>query len=70
MKVKFVLTMDDLVVNDKTIDQVVVDWEADVAQDEVVELAGRWITTKNFLSTRMTGLTRVGESSLVVEPLD
>ncbi len=70
MKVKFVLTMDDVVVNDKTIDQVVLDWQSDVDQDEILELSHRWITSRNFLTTRMTGLTRVGESSLTIEPLD
>ena len=30
MKVKFVLTMDDLVVDDRSIDQVVLDWESDM----------------------------------------
>jgi hypothetical protein len=70
MKVKFVLTMDDLVVNDQTIDQVVLDWESEVEQDEILELSHRWITSRNFLTTRMVGLTRVGESSLTIEPLD
>lgn len=70
MKVKFVLTMDDLVVNDQTIDQVVLDWESEVEQDEILELSHSWITSRNFLTTRMVGLTRVGESSLTIEPLD
>ena len=70
MKVKFVLTMDDLVANDRAIDQVVLDWESDVDQSEILELSHRWITSRNFLTTRMNGLTRVGESSLTIEPLD
>ena len=39
MKVKFVLTMDDAVVNDQIIDQIVLDWESDVAQDEILEVS-------------------------------
>lgn len=70
MKVKFVLTMEDLVVNDKPIDQVVLDWESDVDQDEILELSHKWITSKNFLTNRMVGLTRVGESSLTIEPIE
>ena len=70
MKVKFVLTMEDLVVNDKSIDQVVLDWESDVEQDEILELSHKWITSKNFLTNRMVGLTRVGESSLTIEPIE
>jgi hypothetical protein len=70
MKVKFVLTMEDLVVNDRIIDQVVFDWESEVDQEEILELSHRWITSRNFLTTRMNGLSRVGESSLTIEPLD
>ena len=70
MKVKFVLTMDDLVVDDQRIDQVILNWESDVDQEEILEVSHRWITSKNFLTTRMEGLTRVGESTLTIEPVD
>lgn len=70
MKVKFVLTMDDLVVDDQMIDQVILDWETDMDQGEILELSHQWITSKNFLTRRMEGLTRVGESSLTIEPLE
>ncbi len=70
MKVKFVLTMEDLVVDDQNIDQVVLDWESEVDQNEILELSHNWITSRNFLTTRMVGLTRVGESSLTIEPMD
>ncbi|MDD3731819.1 MAG: hypothetical protein PHU88_05525 [candidate division Zixibacteria bacterium] len=70
MKVKFVLTMDDAVVDDQLIDQIILDWESDVAQEEILEVSHKWITTQNFLTQRMVGLTRVGESSLTIEPLE
>jgi len=70
MKVKFVLTMDDVTVDDKIIDQVVLDWISDVDQNEIMEVSHKWITTQNFLTHRMVGLTRVGESSLTIEPLE
>lgn len=70
MKVKFVLTMDDVTVNDQIIDQVVLDWVSDVNQQEIMEVSHKWITTQNFLTHRMVGLTRVGESSLTIEPLE
>jgi len=70
MKVKFVLTMDDLVVADRSIDQVVLDWETEMDQEDILELSHQWITSKNFLTQRMIGLTRVGESSLTIEPID
>jgi len=70
MKVKFVLTMDDVVVDEEIFDQVILDWESDLDQDEVLKLSHEWITSQNFLTQRMTGLTRVGESSLTIEPLE
>jgi hypothetical protein len=70
MKVKFVLTMDDLMVGDQSIDQVVLDWESEMEQTEILEISHQWITSKNFLTRRMVGLNRVGESSLTIEPLD
>lgn len=70
MKVKFVLTMDDAVVNDQTFDQIILDWESDVDQEEILDVSHKWITTQNFLTQRMVGLTRVGESSLTIEPLE
>ncbi len=70
MKVKFVLTMDDVVVNNHKIDQIIMGWEADAEQEEILEVSHQWITTQNFLTKRMVGLTRVGESSLTIEPLE
>ncbi|HUV30784.1 MAG TPA: hypothetical protein VMY05_06840 [Acidobacteriota bacterium] len=70
MKVKFVLTMDDVTVEEKRIDQIVLDWVSEVDQEEIMEVSHKWITTQNFLTNRMLGLTRVGESSLTIEPLE
>ena len=70
MKVKFVLTMDNVVLKDRIVDQVVLDWTSDVEQQEIMEVSHRWITTQNFLTRRMVGVARVGESSLIIEPLE
>jgi hypothetical protein len=70
MKVRFTLEMDDLTVNDRHFDSVVIDWISDVAQDEVLEMSQQWMTAQNFLTSRMAGLQRVGESSLTIEPID
>lgn len=70
MRVKFVLTMDDAVVGDEAIDQIVLDWEAEMEQDQILDVSHKWITSKNFLTNRMVGLSRVGESSLTIEPLE
>ncbi len=70
MKVKFILTMEDLIVDDKNIDRVIFDWETEVDQDDILKLSHEWITSQNFLTQRMMGLTRVGESSLTIEPME
>ncbi len=70
MKVKFTLSMDDLMVSGKHYDQVVLDWEEDMVEEEVLALSQSWISTQNFLINRMNGLSRVGESSLTIEPLE
>jgi hypothetical protein len=70
MKVKFTLTMEDLTVNDRHFDLVTIDWIANVAQHEVMEMSQQWMTSQNFLTRKMVGLQRVGESSLTIEPID
>ena len=70
MKVKFILTMEDLIVDDKNIDRVILDWETEVDQGDILKLSHEWITSQNFLTQRMVGLTRVGESSLTIEPME
>ena len=70
MKVKFVLTMEDVVVNDESIKQIILDWISDVGQQEIMEVSPKLSKHQNFLTHRMVGLTRVGESSLTIEPLE
>ena len=70
MKVKFTLTMEDVTVEDRNIDTIVLDWISEVDSNEVLKISHRWITSQNFLTRRMIGLSRVGESSLTIEPLE
>lgn len=70
MKMKFTLSMEDLQVEEAQIDNIVIDWVEDVSQAEVLEMSHQWITSKNFLTERMIGLKKVGESSLTIEPVE
>lgn len=70
MRVRFILSMDNLLVHGERIDNLVVDWEDDSTHDEIMRLSQSWISSRNFLTERMNGLTEVGESSLTIEPLD
>jgi len=70
MLVKFVLTMEDLIVDDQSIDELIIMWQQETSHDEIFELSHRWITSRNFLSNRMVGLQKVGESTLTIEPME
>jgi hypothetical protein len=70
MKMKFTLTMEDLLVDNMRLDNMIIDWVEDVSQEQVMVMSHEWITSKNFLTERMVGLKKVGESSLTIEPVD
>ncbi len=70
MRVKFTLTMDDVTVEGKQIDTIILDWISDMEYNDVLKVSHNWITSQNFLTQRMTGLSRVGESSLTIEPME
>ena len=70
MKTRFTLSMEDLLVDGIKISNMIIDWIEDVTQQEVLEMSHQWITSKNFLTERMTGLKKVGESSLTIEPVE
>ncbi len=70
MRVRYILTMDNLLVHGERIESLVVDWEDDTSHDEIMHLSQQWITSRNFLTERMNGLSEVGESSLTIEPID
>ena len=62
--------MEDLLVDGVRINNMIIDWIEDVTQQEVLEMSHQWITSKNFLTERMIGLKKVGESSLTIEPVE
>jgi hypothetical protein len=70
MRVRYVLSMDNLLVHGERIDNLVVDWEDESTHDEIMKLSQKWISTRNFLTDRMNGLSEVGESSLTIEPIE
>ena len=70
MKMKFTLNMEDLIVDGNEIDNMVLDWEEDVSQERVLEISNLWISSQTFLTEKMMGLSKVGESSLTIEPVE
>jgi hypothetical protein len=70
VKVKFTLNMENLTVAEKHIDRLSISWINEVTEEEVLSMSGQWIGTQNFLTQRMIGLRKVGESSLTIEPIE
>ena len=77
MKVKFTLHMENLTVAsprvqqpEEHIDRLTICWISDVSEQEVLSMSGQWISSKDFLTQKMTDLKTVGESSLTIEPVE
>ncbi len=70
MKVKFTLNMENLTVNEMHLDRLCISWVSEVTEQEVLSMSGQWISSPNFLTQRMIGLKKVGESSLTIEPVE
>lgn len=70
MRVRYILTMENLKVHGEMVDSLVLDWEDTASREEVMGFSQKWITSRNFLTSRMNGLSEVGESSLTIEPVD
>jgi hypothetical protein len=62
--------MEDLTVSGERVESVTLDWQEDASRDQVMGFSQKWITSRNFLTSRMDGLSEVGESSLTIEPVD
>jgi hypothetical protein len=62
--------MENLTVDETHIDRLSISWTNEVTEEEVLSMSGQWISTQNFLTQRMIGLKKVGESSLTIEPIE
>ena len=69
MQIQFELTMNNAVVNDKLIDQIIIQWPEELTADELLDVSLRWMMTKYFLINRMDGLQKVKDSSLSIQPI-
>lgn len=70
MKVRYILTMEDLVIHGEPVQSLTIDWQDDATREQVMGFSQKWITSHNFLTSRMNGLSEVGESSLTIEPVE
>jgi len=77
MKVKFTLNMSNLLMsengsvgNEKHINRITLAWTSDLSEEEILCISNHWLKDQSFLTRRMVGLEKVGESSLTIEPLE
>jgi hypothetical protein len=77
VKVKFTLHMENLTIaspeqqhGDQHIDRLTICWISEATEQEVLSMSGKWISSKDFLTQKMTDLKKVGESSLTIEPVE
>lgn len=70
MLVRIILDMDDPVVHGEHFDCVTIDFTEDVTREDVMGFSRKWITSRNFLTRRMNGLSEVGESALTIEKVE
>lgn len=77
VKVKFTLHMENLTVaspeqqhGEQQIDRLTICWISEATEQEVLSMSGKWISSKDFLTEKMTDLKKVGESSLTIEPVE
>ena len=77
MKIKFTLNMTNLLVseneakgNEKHINRITLAWISDLPEEEVLSISKEWLKDQNFLTRRIVGLKKVGESSLTIEPVE
>jgi len=70
MDMQFTLIMGCLVVENQKIDEFIIQWtEKGISQSQILECRHQWMNSTSFLTGRMQGLKKVGESSLIIEPL-
>ena len=67
MIINFTLTMNNLVIDCQLIDQVILEWTESMPEARLLAISARWLHSDKFLTQRMNGLCRVGESSLTIQ---
>lgn len=70
MKVKFTLNMSNLLMDEKHINRITLSWVSELSEEEILSISNNWLKDQSFLTRRMAGLEKVGESSLTIEPLE
>ena len=70
MQVRFTLCLKKVVLDSRFLDEISLEWISEATPQEVLDMSQKWITTQNFLTRRMSGVKKVGESSFTIQPLE
>lgn len=70
MQIVFTLTMDDAIVDGQRYDHIIFSWLETVSQECLLAISNEWLASDNYLTKKMIGLERVGESSLEVTSIE
>ncbi|MDO8574559.1 MAG: hypothetical protein Q7R86_02940 [bacterium] len=70
MLVRIILDMDDPVVHGEHFDCVTIDFTENATREDVMRFSQKWSTGRNFLTSRMNGLSEVGKSALTIEKVE
>jgi len=68
MLVQCTLAMIDVIVDNTHYDEIEITWLQTMSDEELYTASQAWFCEAGFLSRRMTGLQRVGDSSLTFNP--
>jgi len=61
--------MNNAIVHGRHYDSIILSWTEYMEETDVLNISHEWIQKERFLMSRMEGLTYVGDSSLILEPL-
>jgi hypothetical protein len=70
MQVRFTLALKNVLLVDRHVDEISLEWTSEASPQDVLEMSQEWITSHNFLAQRLAGVKRVGNSSFTIEPLE
>ncbi len=56
-----------IIVDGKEIDEIRIEWRQEYSISSIMDIVTAWNEEKFYLTTKMTGLERVGESTLTLE---
>ncbi len=70
MLVRLVLKIENVVVNSICYDELSFDWTENTSEKDIANFSQFWGDNSSLLTQTMDGLTKIGSSSLIIEPVN